>query len=94
MAAVIVLPAMHAMGHDDVAHEQDEGRSDLSITKSSVDCNICDFQLAPGQDLPDYAYDPYIPYKETVYSLSLAQTVHLFPNTLFSLRAPPQAVFA
>lgn len=93
MAAVIILPAAHTFGHDIMVNTQDNDSGDLSITKASVDCDICDFQLVSGQELAAYTYDLYIPQKETVYSRSLAQTVHLFPNTLFSLRAPPHCVF-
>lgn len=94
MAVALVLPAMHALTHDTIVNSQNDDTSDLQITTSSIDCSICDFHFSAAQQIEAHTYTLFISQKETVYSRSLAQTVHLFPNTLFSLRAPPVAVFS
>lgn len=94
MAAAIVLPAVHEFNHEHIENTQDVDHDDLQFEKTSIDCSLCDFSFSAAQQIVAYEYELHIPQKETVYSRSLAQTVHLFPNTLFSLRAPPALVFS
>tara|TARA_R100000655_G_C2926316_1_gene183206 strand:- start:311 stop:652 length:342 start_codon:yes stop_codon:yes gene_type:complete len=64
-------------------------KTDKNIVTSSMDCKICDFHFS-GFDNTDFlSFEPFIPLKETVYSLSLTQTVWSSPDPYFSLRAPP-----
>ncbi|WP_299154201.1 hypothetical protein [uncultured Christiangramia sp.] len=64
-------------------------KTDKNIATSSMDCKVCDFHFS-GFDNPDFlSFEPFIPLKETVYSLSLTQTVCSSPDPYFSLSAPP-----
>ena len=82
-----LLPALHAFDHETYSKSDTELTQDFS--KVSMDCDLCDFKIA-NTDAPSiFTYKVYPPQKETVYAISLAETVNLFPNPLFSLRAPP-----
>ncbi|WP_037318192.1 hypothetical protein [Salegentibacter sp. Hel_I_6] len=87
--AASLLPALHAFDHD-IISESDS--SVINITKTSIDCDLCDFQVANSDAPSIVTYEIYTPQKETVYAISLAETVNLFPNRLFSLRAPPAVI--
>ncbi|CAM4104691.1 hypothetical protein [Gillisia limnaea] len=82
-----LLPALHAFDHE--ASSKSDTALTQDFTKASIDCDLCDFQIA-NTDAPSiFTYKVYPPQKESVYAISLAETVNLFPNPLFSLRAPP-----
>lgn len=85
-----LLPALHAFDHE-IPLESDKTLS-LDFTKSSPDCAVCDFHMANSDTPSLFNYEVYTPQKETVYAISLAETVNLFPNRLFSLRAPPAVI--
>lgn len=88
--AVSFLSALHAFDHEKSA----EGGQVVSenITKSAIDCDLCDFRITNAEAPAIYSYELFIPRKETIYSISLAETVTLFPDPLFSLRAPPVVI--
>ncbi|MBZ9730214.1 hypothetical protein LB467_11000 [Salegentibacter sp. JZCK2] len=88
--AASLLPALHAFDHE-VSSESDKALS-VEFTKASLDCDLCDFHIA-NTDAPSiFTYKIHTPQKETVNAISLAETVNLFPNRLFSLRAPPAVI--
>lgn len=87
---VSLLPALHILDHEVTS------KSDTSLThqlsKTSLDCELCDFRIVQA-DIPSiYVYEVLSPQKETVNSISLAETVSLHSNPLFSLRAPPAVI--
>jgi hypothetical protein len=89
MLAASLLPSLHALDHDrslnDLAFE-------TSLTKSNLDCDLCEFNFSSAE-VPDFVnYDLYLPLKESIYSISFTQTVYPFPNSLFALRAPPAMI--
>ena len=85
-----LLPALHAFDHDRFS------KSDTSLTqdftKASIDCDLCDFHIANIDGPAIFTYNLHIQQKETVYAISLEETVNLFSNPLFSLRAPPAII--
>lgn len=83
-----LLPALHAFDHEIVSSENDSNLSE-KYAQAVVDCELCDFHFSTANAPSFFTYEVFSPQKETVYSLSLAETVNLFPNPLFSLRAPP-----
>lgn len=85
-----LLPALHAFDHE-VTSKNDKSLTQ-DFTKASIDCDLCDFHIANTDGPVIFTYKVHIPQKETVYAISLAETVNLFPNPLFSLRAPPAAI--
>lgn len=88
--AASLLPALHAFHHE-VSSESNSAIS-IEFTQASIDCDVCDFHIS-NIDVPSiFTYEIYTPQKETVYAISLAETVNLFPNRLFSLRAPPAVI--
>tara|TARA_Y100000588_G_C13940332_1_gene789755 strand:+ start:32 stop:352 length:321 start_codon:yes stop_codon:yes gene_type:complete len=88
--AASLLPALHAFDHE--ISSEDNSALTVEFTKASIDCDLCDFHIA-NIDAPSiFSYELYTPQKETVYAISLAETVNLFPNRLFSLRAPPAVI--
>lgn len=89
MIAAIVLPSLHTLTHD---LNQKQSVYETHISNSPLDCDLCDFQFSPLETSVGVEFDPYHPIKESVLNISLAQTVHLFPNSLFSLRAPPARI--
>jgi len=88
--AASLLPALHAFDHDIIS--ESDSSSVININKASMDCDLCNFHF-DNTDAPSiFTYEIYNPQKETVYAISLAETVNLFPNRLFSLRAPPAVI--
>lgn len=85
--AATLLPALHAFDHEN-SFERDSTLTE-TLTRISVDCDLCDFRITNAEAPEMYSYELFIPQKETVYAISLAETVNLFSNPLFSLRAPP-----
>ncbi len=85
-----LLPALHVFSHET------SSKSDTSITQdftnALIDCDLCDFHIAKNDGPVLFTYQIYAPLKATVHGISLAETVNLFPNTLFSLRAPPALI--
>lgn len=88
--AVSFLSALHAFDHERSA----EGGQVVSenITKTVIDCDLCDFRITNAEAPAIYSYELHILQKETIYSISLAETITLFPDPLFSLRAPPAVI--
>lgn len=88
--AVSFLSALHAFDHE----KSDEGQQIVSenFTKTAIDCDLCDFRITNAEAPAIYSYQLFIPQKETICSISLAETVSLFPDPLFSLRAPPVVI--
>lgn len=85
-----LLPALHVFEHDkSVTHDHNTAEKISAVT---LDCDLCDFHFTSLVAPAVYAYELYIPLKESVYSISLTQTVNLFPDRLFSLRAPPVVI--
>jgi len=82
-----LLPALHVFDHEKSAG--DDTTLTHKFSQSSVDCELCDFRIAQVDAPSVFSYEVLPLIKETVHSISLAQTVNLFPNPLFSLRAPP-----
>lgn len=85
-----LLPALHAFDHERSA-KHDHVSSEI-VSTISIHCELCDFQISSAEAPIVYNYELYIPLKETVYSISLAQSANLFPDPLFSLRAPPVVI--
>lgn len=85
-----LLPALHAFEHEV------SSKSDKSLTQdfanASLDCDLCDFHIANTAGPVIFSYKVHPPQKEAVYTISLTETVNLFPNPLFSLRAPPAVI--
>lgn len=86
-----LLPALHAFDHEGLSSESDPVLN-LKFSKASVDCELCDFRVANADAPSAYVYEMYSPQREVAFSISLAETVNLFPNPLFSLRAPPVVI--
>ncbi|WP_424492386.1 hypothetical protein [Salinimicrobium sp. GXAS 041] len=86
-----LLPALHAFEHEISSSENDSALSQ-KFSQASVDCDLCDFRIATADAPIFYTYEVFSPQRETVYFISLAETVNLFPNPLFSLRAPPVVI--
>ncbi len=86
-----LLPALHAFEHEINSSENDSALSQ-KFSQGSVDCDLCDFRIATADSPVFSTYEIFSPQKETVYSISLAETVNLFPSPLFSLRAPPVVI--
>ncbi len=87
---VSLLPALHIFDHE-ILSNNDTSLSH-KISKASIDCKLCDFRMV-NSDVPSvYVYEVLSSQKETVNSISLAETVNLFTNPLFSLRAPPVVI--
>lgn len=88
--AASLLPALHVFDHEVSPASETTLSQDFTI--ASIDCDLCDFHIA-NTDAPSFfTYEIYTPQKETVYAISLAETINLFPDTLFSLRAPPAVI--
>lgn len=88
--AVSFLSALHAFDHEKSAESEQVVTE--NITKSAMDCDLCDFRITNAEAPAIFSYEIFIPQKETIYSISLAETVILFPDPLFSLRAPPVVI--
>ena len=94
IAFALVYPYVHIFEHsfsqDSVSKDHTHiVQMDKNIVKSGMDCKICDFHFS-GFDSPKFfTFDLFIPNKESVYSLSLSQTIWDCPDPYFSLRAPP-----
>ncbi len=90
----LVYPYVHIFDHGSYQNIDIEDHShfvqlDKNLVTDNMDCKICDFHFS-GFDDPEFlSFDLYIPTKETIYSLSLTQTVWHSPDPYFSLRAPP-----
>lgn len=92
MIAATLLPSLHVFEHDLDTQNGDNTHQVVKITKSSIDCDLCDYHFS-SIDTPAYfEYDFHLPLKESVYSVSIAQTVYLYSNNNFSLRAPPAVI--
>lgn len=85
-----LLPALHVFDHK-ISSNEDTALTH-EISQYSVDCELCDFRIAQVDAPSIFSFEALPLKKETVYSISLAQTVNLFPNPLFSLRAPPVVI--
>ncbi len=83
-----LLPALHAFDHEVVSAQEDLAL-DFKLLKTNADCELCDFHISNLATPPLFYYEVLPPQKETAYAISLAENVNLFPNPLFSLRAPP-----
>lgn len=88
--AASLLPALHAFDHEIVS--ESDNTSAINITKAATDCDLCNFHIDNTEAPSIFTYEVYTPQKETVYAISLTETVNLFPNRLFSLRAPPAVI--
>lgn len=95
MLVTNLLPALHAHEH----FTSLEGSKDLaplefseSIAKPVVDCDLCDFHFSSINEPVLYSYSLHLPEINSVQNISVADTVHLFSQIRFSLRAPPQAI--
>lgn len=86
-----LLPALHAFDHEIISSENETALSQ-KFSKASVDCDLCDFRVATADAPSLFVYEVFSPQKETVYAISLTETVNLFPKPLFSLRAPPVVI--
>lgn len=85
-----LLPALHMFEHE---RSSNDGISlSKEFHKAAIDCDLCDFHLTNSDAPTVYSYELFTPQKETVYAISLAETVNLFPEPLFSLRAPPAVI--
>ena len=84
-----LLPALHSLNH-----EVDTKNNDAlaEFTQASVECEVCDFHIDNSDSHLLFAYHIYMAQKETAYTISLAETVNLFPHPLYSLRAPPVVI--
>ncbi len=85
-----LLPALHVFDHE--AYSKSDTELTQNFTKASIDCDLCDFQIANSDAPSIFNYKIHTPQKEIVYAISLAETVNLFPNPLLSLRAPPAVI--
>lgn len=92
MIAATVLPSLHAFEHDLEAPSYDHSQQVVEMTKSSIACELCDFNFSSIPSLSYFEYDLHLPLKESVYSVSITQTVYLFSTNNFSLRAPPAVI--
>lgn len=88
--AATLLPALHAFNHE--KSPETELQLTENITKVSVDCDLCDFRITNAEASDIYSYNLFIPQKEIIYAISLAETINLFPDSPFSLRAPPVVI--
>lgn len=88
--AASLLPALHAFNHE--LFSDSDSALTQEFSDASVDCELCDFRVTNADAHKIFIYEIFSPQKETVYSISLAETVNLFPNPLFSLRAPPVVI--
>lgn len=86
-----LLPALHAFDHEIMSSEDDTVLGQ-KFSQASVDCDLCDFRVATANAPSLYTYDVFSPQMETVYAISLSETINLFPKPLFSLRAPPVVI--
>lgn len=86
-----LLPALHAFDHEPLPSKNDSALG-LKFSKASLDCELCDFNFAAAEAPSFHKYEVYSPQKELVYTISLAESINLFPNPLFSLRAPPEVI--
>lgn len=89
MVAATLLPSLHVLDHEknlgDVAIE-------TKVVPVTIDCELCDFNFS-SLELPEYFnYNIHLPVKETIHNISIKETVYPFPNSLFSLRAPPAVI--
>ncbi len=90
----LVYPYVHIFEHGFAQHSGLKDHThivhmDKNIVKSGMDCKICDFHFSGFNSPEFFTFDLFIPTKESVYSLSLTQTIWEFPDLYFSLRAPP-----
>lgn len=85
-----LLPALHLLDHELTSQKDTSLTHQLS--KTSIDCELCDFRIVPADAPGMHSYEIYSPIKETVRTTSLAETVNLFASPLFSLRAPPVVI--
>lgn len=85
-----LLPTIHGFNHE--PSTESENTFTHKIAQYSADCELCDFRLAKVDAPSIFSYEVLPLQKETVHSISLAQTVNLTPNPLFSLRAPPVVI--
>jgi len=88
--AATLLPSLHAYNHEESTVADFQLTENL--TNASVDCDLCDFRITNAEAPAIFSYELYIPQKETIYAISLAETVNLSPDFLFSLRAPPVVI--
>lgn len=88
--AASLLPALHAFDHE-VSLKNDKTLS-VDFKNASIDCDLCDLHIANSDAPFIFTYKIHTPQRETVIAISLAETVNLFPNRLFSLRAPPAVI--
>lgn len=92
----LVYPFFHVFSHhfskNDIAEAQHSSvvKVEKHIVHSNIDCKICDFHFSNSSAPEFISYKLHLPQKESVYSLSLTQTVLEFQVPFFSLRAPPQ----
>lgn len=87
---ISLLPALHIFDHE--LTSQKDSSLTHQFSKTSVDCELCDFRIVPADVPCIHFYELYSPTKETVKAVSLAETVNLFASPLFSLRAPPVVI--
>lgn len=88
--AASLLPTLHAFDHEK-SSEDNFGLTE-KVSDASFDCDLCDFHIMNAEAPSAFDYDFSIPLKETVYSISLAETVNISAKPLFSLRAPPAVI--
>lgn len=92
LIAATLLPSMHAFAHDQDFQNSSNPEKVVNITQSSIDCDLCDYHFS-SIDTPIYfKYNLDLPLKESVFSISIAQTVFLYTKNNFSLRAPPAVI--
>jgi hypothetical protein len=89
MVVAILLPSLHALGHD---LETNDIAQETKVAPVTIDCELCDWHFS-SLDLPEHSnYNLHLPVKETVQSISIQDTVYPYPLSLFSLRAPPAVI--
>ncbi|MCH4823874.1 hypothetical protein ML462_11895 [Gramella lutea] len=90
----LVYPYVHVFEHNlsqnlNLGDHSHLVKTDKNLVTSTMDCEICDFQFSGFDNTEFLSFDPFVPLKETVYSLSLTETDWKSPDPYFSLRAPP-----
>ncbi|QED38403.1 hypothetical protein FK178_12060 [Antarcticibacterium arcticum] len=87
--AATLLQSIHELSHNIAA---DDFSGEMTINPVALDCDLCDFHFS-SVDLPEHNnHNLYLPFKESVYSISITATVYPFTHNLFSLRAPPAVI--
>ncbi len=89
-----MLPALHAYEHFSSDSGEDFVQSELqeNFSGPGVDCDLCDFNFSSTDEPPVFSYTLNLSSAYRVQDVSIAETVDLYPPTLFSLRAPPVTI--